>query len=468
MPIPDDELFEGFLAETKVVTEKPDGPHEKLGSPMHFSKDMQEDRPPQLYLVFPNSDLTIQSVLEKIRQTLRENDSPSDRKSALATLALIVESKKDSNSYVSHANEVLSRYQDCEAHVSWVLPVEVDDEYKINICPREMELSTFDPEKILYWAERGNSRYPLDLRQHKGKLSLTKRRLPVRSVKWRLDSFMVPLREKWENVADLMIDVYFQAMLDHVRMEWKKLLSEAIVIEEAGKLWHFDFESLRNFNQSLIIGIFCWKDEIGRASWAVTNQPYSTYIIPDKETLPAQRRWLKDELDFEELSTDNPFDASVERFAKQLQQAEWHLRDRRSNESFLFRMIALDLLFGEEQRQAESIARRTAVLVHRQLGNPFVETYGRMKSLYKARSKYTHRGIRPETDEIEDLNVICRETLWCVLAASAQDSFETLGEWIDEIDYLAGALKAQKQADEKSFERVGVPKEGHQRSPPYQ
>jgi len=151
MAIPSTDLFEEFIGKTRVV-ERPTGPAAM------FSTAVGQ---PTLYLEYPQTSLTLNSVLRVLSRELTDRGCPATRSVAIAVLGAIASTVEDGGNVVEHANACLSNVHACDLYQYLVLPSLCRSGYEAVFG--EFQIRPFDPDKLMYWARRGGSTYPLDL-----------------------------------------------------------------------------------------------------------------------------------------------------------------------------------------------------------------------------------------------------------------------------------------------------------------
>lgn len=72
-------------------------------------------------------------------------------------------------------------------------------------------------------------------------------------------------------------------------------------------------------------------------------------------------------------------------------------------EAFLHQMIALEVLVGEKKANVQTVSRRVAIIVYRELGESITTAAKRLSRLYDLRSKYVHAGVPIERSDTENL-----------------------------------------------------------------
>jgi hypothetical protein len=400
MAIPSTGLFEEFIGRTRVV-ERPTGPA------TIFSTAVGR---PTLYLEYPQTGLTLDSVLRVVSRELSDRGCAATRNVAIAVLGAIGSTIEDGAGAVEHANACLANVHSCDLYQYLVLP---------SLCRRDYEtvfgefgIRPFDPDKLLYWARRGGSSYPLDLNALAGRTVLQRDRFSTPLLNW--DALPVvawrAAMRRHEELAQAVQDVYYAAVSDHHFREIPALLRDRTRVLEAGRLVHLDVDSLFDAMLGQRLGLFHWQGGSGRhRTWAVLSSMggFNVNLVPP-ELLTQCRDWLRDEIGFIELDPTKPLDRTVDTFCGLLQRAHGHRLSRRPDEAALHFVIALDFLLGTERRSTESVTERAAVIAFRPSGRPLEEQVRRIRQIYDARSKYVHegRGIADPPSHVRDRAVM--------------------------------------------------------------
>src|SRR5439155_926565 len=81
----------------------------------------------------------------------------------------------------------------------------------------EFKIRPFDPEKLLYWAKRGGSTYPLDLNSLGGRTALERERFSAAVLNW--DALPVTswraAQSRHAMLPQAIQDIYYAAVSDH-------------------------------------------------------------------------------------------------------------------------------------------------------------------------------------------------------------------------------------------------------------
>ena len=172
MAIPTTDLFEEFLGKSRVV-ERPTGAATLLSMAVGQ---------PTFYFEYPQTALTLDSVLRVISRELAERGCAAARGVALATLAAIVSTTEDGASAVEHGNACLSQVHPSDVFQYLVLPSPCRRDYETVFG--EFRVGPFDPDRLLYWGRRGGSTYPLDLNSLAGRTALERERFSTPILNW--------------------------------------------------------------------------------------------------------------------------------------------------------------------------------------------------------------------------------------------------------------------------------------------
>jgi len=458
MPVPTSPLFERFIGESRLVRDLPKGPHIEF-SRLSLSPEVQKARQlPNLYLSYPDMELKLESVLGVIQRELVANSSRADRDISIALLGIIGETRSPSDSAVEHANRCLSNVIHANLHLSIVLPHTVRPSYNVqlgDICFR-----SFDPQQFLYWSKKGKCGYPIELSALRGRFSVNRNNIALKIVNLDLIQGGEHVLRRWgQEIATALIwDQYYQAIFRSAAMEIPRLLREALLILEAGALVHVDDESLLSLPLNNQIGLFTWQNAQGPRGWALLAEQTGLNLnTPPEDTVNKCREWLLKVMRHRELCPTKHLDNSIRNYARFMQLAQHHRLNKRANEAFLHFVIALDLLFGTDGRLGDSVSLRSAALIHRQMRATFSDQTDKLKELYRKRSKYVHEGVHVAAKDVREIEQICLAVLWSLLSVSAQDIYQSILEWLQQVDFAAAAFNANRPISENDLAKIGIP-----------
>lgn len=433
MALPEIPAFEDFLAGARVVPEEPaSGPRELV----QRSSGSVHGPGSEVWLAYPSGALQLDSVLKKVGEGLAAVGAPSSRSIALAVLVLIVGTKGPTR-HVDHANRLLREVRQGELSFNFVSPTppptaDVRADYGA------IKVERFDPAMLEYWAERGGARWPIAPRDVRGHPACVSRVRGVTLINTDRLLGAERLSRNWPEAANTLADPYFQsvsdALLDRLKTDTAKRLS---LVEAAG-IAAFDFSSIVNWSWG--IHLFTWPStrENRAGCWAIFRQPGLVLNTPSAKTWQDARHWLLSEFGVDSLAArDRPIDVAGQTFAGLMQDARAHYGDGRVREAFLYFVIALDHLLGEDGRSTARVADRTSVLTHRIRSKTFADEADCVRRIYDARSRLVHSGSPVTIEDLREAGALARGVLWAITRVAADENFGTRDAWVKRIDSLA-------------------------------
>ena len=461
---PTNDAFENFIAACKITRDKPASssiPLSPVGD-MKFSGAAL----PQLFLVYPETGIQVDSVLKKIADFYARRDCPITRHLSVATLALVAATRDAAISAVAHSNRCLSSTASGRLLQCLIFPGRPRHDYSARIG--RYIIKPFDAEKLLYWAGKCKSTFPVDLREFSGWATLERTFEDVPIVDWtgegRRKSLLVNVGQE---TASYLIDNYFSEMAhSYARRAKVDVKRDALLLESAGWTW-VGIDELLSTLLLKEVSYFTWEIQSTNAGWATfSDQRGLHFNFVPPQVFEDCREWMKAKLGFVESSSSSLFDQSIQTYCTFLQRAHGHRLHGRQDEAFLHFAIALDLLLGSEGRSQESVAERSALLVHRQSRLSLDQQAQAVKRLYHARSKYVHEGTSVIDNDAVEIESVCTQVLWTLLACSSLGAVRDVDDWLAKIDYLNAARHAGKALAEDELQAIGVPPDGDYRQTP--
>jgi hypothetical protein len=437
MAIPDLASFEDFIADASVVTEQPmTGPSE-----LFYQSVATMHRPgSELWISYPPGPLQLNSVLQKVEEGLVEVGSPSNRSVALAVLAIIL-GTKGTTRHIEHANRIFTEVRRAELSFNFVSPtppphIDIRNDYDT------IKVESFDPVRLEYWAKRGGARWPIDPKEMRGQVAFVSLLRDITVINTdRLPGFERLLR-RGLGTAQSLVDSYFQsvsnALLDKLKIDTARRLS---LVEAAG-FAAVDFPTLVNWSYG--IHLFTWtasrKTKAG--CWAIFHMPGLNLNTPPPKTWQDARQWLVNEFGVDNLSgRDRTIDLAAQTFAGLMQDARVHYGDGNVREAFLYFVIALDHLLGEDGKNNSTVADRTSVLTHRIRSRTFAEEAAGVRRIYEVRSRLVHSGSPVSEEDLREADGLACGVLWAITRVVAGDEFQSRNAWVEKIDSLAHLLR---------------------------
>ena len=129
------------------------------------------------------------------------------------------------------------------------------------------------------------------------------------------------------------------------------------------------------------------------------------------------------------------------------------------NEAFLNFMIGIEIALGEENGVTKSLSQRAAVILSHKKPKQFKFFEKSVEDLYASRSRFVHNGKDISLENLELLHKICFAILYVLLELQKENTNHDSGaikKWHGRLDYLAGALRANKVMPEDEFKQCGI------------
>ena len=129
------------------------------------------------------------------------------------------------------------------------------------------------------------------------------------------------------------------------------------------------------------------------------------------------------------------------------------------SEGLLNYVIALEILFSEKNSANDSVASRTAAVVHRVNQKSYTEMRKEVLELYEDRSNYVHKGYSIKYLEAERAGEIAKEVVSCLLRLQKNPRCEQEyfpKKWLKELDLIKAGFDAERPADDKWLLDVGI------------
>jgi hypothetical protein len=461
---PPNDAFEKFIAGCHITRDKPASSFIPL-SPVGDLKFSGTELP-QLFLVYPEIGIQVDSVLKKLADSYARQGCPTTRHFLVATLALVAATRDAASSAVAHSNQCLSSTASGRLLQCLIFPGRPRHNYAALIG--RYTIKPFDADKLLYWAGKCKSTFPVDLRAFSGWATLERTFEEISIVDWtgegRGRSLLVNVGQQ---IASYLIDNYFSEMAHAYAMKVKvDLKRDALLLESSGWTW-IGIDELLSTLLLKQVSYFTWEIQSIIAGWATfSDQRGLHFNFVPPQVIEECREWVKDKLGFVESLSPGLFDQSILTYCTFLQRAHGHRLQGRQDEAFLHFAIALDLLLGSEGRSQESVAERSALLVHRQSQLSLDQQAQAIKRLYHARSKYVHEGTSVIDKDALEIEGVCTQVLWTLLACSSMGAVRDIDDWLAKIDYLNAARHAGKALAEDELKAIGVPHDGDRRQTP--
>lgn len=432
MALPELAVFEDFLARARVVAQEPaTGPYELLQQ----SEESVHGPGATLWLAYPSGELQLNSVLKKIEDELAAIDTSSSRAVALAVLALVVETQ-GSERHVEHANKLLRVVRQADLLVNFVSltpPPSVD----IQADYGPIKVEPFDPTRLNYWAGRGRSQWPIDTKNLRGHTAFVSQLRDITLINTDKLPGLDRLLNRWSGLAMVLVDAYFQSMANSLLDQVQADTADRLGLAEAAGIAGLDLSSVAQWSYG--IHLFTWRGFGGSSAgcWAIFHQPGLLLNTPPAETWQRARQWLQSEFGIDSLaSRGRPIDVAAQTFARLMQDARSHKRDGRVREAFLYFVIALDHLLGEDGKTVSTVAERTSIVTHGIRSKTFEDELACVRRVYDARSRLVHSGAPVAAEDLREADALACGVLWAITRVIADGELDTRDAWVARLDSL--------------------------------
>lgn len=360
---------------------------------------------------------------------------PADR-SPRAVLALIVETKGTAR-HVEHANRLLREVRQADLLFNLVSPgappvVDIRADYG------PIKVEPFDPTSLEYWAGRGGARWPIAPKDLRGRAALVGRLKGVPLINTEQLPGAERLLKRWGDSVTNLVDAYFQSVADALLDQLTTDIARRLSLAEAAGIAAVDFSSVANWWSG--IHLFTWPSSRASSAgcWAIFRSPGLVLNTPPAGTWQLAQQWLLSEFGIDNLSGgDRPIDVAAQTFAGLMQDARGHQAAGRVREAFLYFVIALDHLLGEDGKNVSTVADRTSVLTHRIRSKTFDDEVACVRRVYDARSRLVHGGSPVTVEDLREADAMARGVLWAITRVVALEGFDARDAWVERIDSLA-------------------------------
>jgi hypothetical protein len=300
-----------------------------------------------------------------------------------------------------------------------------------------IKVEPFDPSRLEYWAERGGARWPMAPQDLRGRVAFVTRLHGVTLVNTDRLPGAERLLKNWPGTATDLVDPYFQSVVDALVEQLRTDTARRLSLVEAAGVAGVDLSSVVNWSWG--IHLFTWPSSRATSAgcWAIFRSPGLELNTPPAGSWQHARQWLLSEFGVDDLAgRDRPIDVAAQTFAGLMQDARAHFADGRVREAFLYFVIALDHLLGEDGRNVSTVADRTSLVTHRLRSKTFDEEVACVRRVYDARSRLVHSGSRVTVEDLREADALACGVLWAITRVVADDELETRDAWVERIDSL--------------------------------
>lgn len=291
-----------------------------------------------------------------------------------------------------------------------------------------------------------------------GRFAIERDTTPVKVLDWRTVQIVYDPATKSNSFRSFWnrgIEAYFGALAEAYFEDFWELLIETQHLLVACGAPYLDGRHLRSSPFANPVSVFF---DINR-SWGHVFPGFLGGFVIDfasvDRRIPETINRLRNEY---EIDVGANLPSPLKNYALFMSKAKRYSDDGLQDESFLHYVIALELLFGERSRTAESVSKRVATLIFSPLGVSLSEAERRVDKLYDVRSQYVHAGRAVEPKLCVEVRQVCEEVLWALLRRLRLNFPKTdmLDKWTKDLDYLYSALIAGKTVVEADMRSSGI------------
>lgn len=407
------------------------------------------------------SDLSIKSLIERIKDELKNINHPSSDQIAKSLLYLFTFHPKQKTNSITAFNEIVEMHTLSEVSQFFILTdLNVDQFASVNFG--SFLFDTLDTRRFSYKCEKAGSNY-YQLYGHTlvNKLCIEKKRFDKKIINWHL------FAEKFLNASTTTeysdgVLYYFEAL-------------SAVLYHD---FW-FEFSEQQNLHISYGLGILnerIFKEKL--LSDYVTiylkipvNGRNRGYVVPSQlgslEILVHENLGRDIKGFYQLINQDFPFPGfynfeihqTLKTFTNFVVKGYRYLDENKNDEGFLHFIIALDLVFGDKNESTKTVSNRCALLTFSTMNKTYHQQKKLMNEIYDSISKYVHEGISVKENHIELVKPISKEIMRCFFRLQKTDenrNMLTVEKWKKKIDYACSALEAEKPLPDDVKIEIGM------------
>ncbi len=463
MPLPEQSTFEEFLQSLTPV--RPEVPNDLVAAQVLPAASARDEG--NLFVEAecniwyrPCAGLTFDALVTRVQKELAGRGHKKDKSLALCIIAFFALDRRRAEGAVAAFNRLLGTIGECDLSQFFVTPIKCGGKIRtFSLGP--FILGPANLTRIEHRSKKAGSddyfarwRHRLDDHFTIEREVVTIRCIGIPAIR---DAIIKDI--EWGSTARRLwergVNAYFHALaIAYAQEFWEAFLSAQHLLIAAGSPY-IDERVTRRLTPADMLSIF--RNIDGAGFVAPIGQDFSVLEMGGFDTkIPRVIDYLHEQFGFTTFK-DTDVHHSLRTFTLFVSKAKRHELDARSGEAFLHYVIALDLLFGEQEGATASVTRRAAVVVCRALGMTLPTTQKLMNRIYDLRSKYVHRGIEMPSEEIATVARVCTEVLFALLRYQQRaDQSKTIAAWLKNLDYLNSAIDAGKEISAVEFGALGI------------
>lgn len=464
MAIPDLPVFRSFLSSLDLSpqNETKDYLHE-IAIPESFAQDLlKEIHETECTIWFKRvGDFSLGSLIECLRRELEaagQKTNPNVIRTLLCLYCLLPNRRE---APVETLNTLLSRNVDADLTQFVVFRSPPPPNFQ------DFEFGSFsfgklNSQRLSYRSKKAGSDYFERWQAHlEGRLAIERQPKRIRIFDWtsmlKQDGTSIFSTEASKGFWKRTLEAYFHFVsLIHSETFWEEFVEQQELQVAVGGpfIGVRELRLLPSSSASIYLST--------ETRWGFVAPYGSTFLSLDfggaDKLIPQTLRRLQNEFGFAQYDTGE-LHQTIKTFARFLSIAKRHLLDGRRAEAFLHFVIALDLLFGDKDGLTRNITKRVAVLTNRRLGKLFQDAVKTLAKIYDARSKYVHEGDTGGMSDIQTIQIVCEEVLYCLLRLQKipeKNKPGIISEWRGNLDYFATALETGRSIPEAELSANGM------------
>ncbi len=424
---------------------------------------------PTLKIWYKNTDgFTINSLISLVESTLRRKGHLSTRRIALAVIGLYVVLRQPDNSSASFLFEILENTITASANLFYIFPKSIYLGKESRISPFQFGSYSFgelDMAQIKQLCKKAKSDYYERYETHLRRRFTIQSQFPeVIVLNWwsyrEQRSITFSLISSLAELFNELIENYFD-QLNHALFErfFEGIGEEQYLTIPIGDTY-IDEKSLENLPLADRVVIFQnidGKHENGFVK-PLGSGGYILDFAAVDTLVPKALGHLQSEFNLIHLE-NYPIHQTIKTFARFVSKAKKYRWEDYLDDALLHFIIALDIVFGEENQSTDSVSRRVAVLTYQKARLSYKEQAKRIRALYRERSKYVHEGKSISKVSVDEAEEICKEALFCLLRIQKDEQRRTkiaMNNLLKDIDLISATLEADRVPDNSLLIELGI------------
>jgi len=409
----------------------------------------------------------LEFLMKQLQDELKQKSHPHNEsivKSILAAYCLEPERRCQPIHYL---NKILESIVDIDLSQIFIFPFSLD-EFSCNFG--SFTIQNFDGEafnKLKYRCKKAGcdyfDRYKNELR---GQLAIQRKFYTVKIVQYWKDLIAKKLiyGSNWgydgnSDNYNIIHNYFEQISNDYANNFWITFGKEQHLLTAAGA-YLFDERRIKELHSGTFLSIFL-KSKGDSYGYGVplTKGILSINILGADKEIQRFKDELKSDftIDIDHDTLNSSLPHIIQKYIFFIGKAKRSFLDEEFDESFLYFVIALDLVLGEDRSSTQSVSERVAIITFKKLANDFSKQKKKIKDIYNARSKYVHEGGNISNDLLNDVEIICKEVFFCMLRyRNYLHNEEDLKKWWKKIDFLAKAIDAEEYQSDQKFKELGI------------